>query len=285
MSTAAGWLADPYAFDFMRRALAAALLVGILSPLVGVWVVLGRLAYLGDAMGHATLSGVAVGYLVGVGVVAGALAAGLVMAALITLMARHPRLRSDSVIGIAEVALFAVGVLILSRAHDVTVDLTHYLFGSITTVSAADLRLNAMLTVAAAGLLALAWRDLLAGAFDADHAALVGIRVGTLRLAMLCALAVAVVVSLQSVGLLMSIAMLIVPAAAARLWTRTVVGMTALACTLGVVSATGGLTLAFHLATPPGATIALTAVALLAVSALLTAPRRGRAPAGHLEEA
>jgi ABC-type Mn2+/Zn2+ transport system permease subunit len=279
------WLTDPYAFEFMQRALGAALLVGVLSPLVGVWIVLGRLAYLGDAMGHASLSGVALAYLVGASIVAGALLAGLVMAGLIALLSRHPRLRSDSVIGIAEVTLFAIGVLIISRASDVTVDLTHYLFGSITTVTSGDLRLNLALTLVAMALLAVMWRDLLASAFDPLHAGLVGVRVGTLRLAMLGALAIAVVVSLQSVGLLMSIAMLVIPAAAARLWTTTVLGMTALACALGVSAAAGGLTLAYHLATPPGATIALTAVALMAVSVLLTAPRRGRRPAAHTEAA
>ncbi len=275
------WLTDPYAYEFMQRALGAALLVGVLSPLVGVWVVLGRLAYLGDAMGHASLSGVALAYLLGASIVLGALAAGILMAVLIAVLSRHPRLRSDSVIGIAEVALFAVGVLVLSRADDVSIDLTHHLFGSITAVTSADLRLNLLLTAGAVCLLAVLWRDLRSSAFDPLHAGLVGIRVGALRLGMLGALAVAVVVSLQSVGLLMSIAMLVIPAAAARLWSATVLGMTLTACGLGVTAAAGGLTVAYHLATPPGATIALSAVGLLAVSALATMPRRGRRPAAH----
>jgi len=273
-----GWLTDPYQFDFMRRALAAAVLVGVLSPLVGTWVVLGRLSYLGDAMGHASLAGVAVAFIAGWSVVVGALGAGLCMAGLMALLARHPRLRSDAIIGIVEVALFSTGILLISRADAVSVDLTHYLFGAITTVSDGDVRLNAWLTLGAVAGLALVFRDLRAATFDPEHAALVGIRVGALRLTQFAALAVAVVVSLQSVGLLMSVAMLIVPAASARLWTRTLLPMTLLACGLGVASSVVGLTLAYRLASAPGATIALTAVAILAVSAVATAARFPVAP-------
>jgi ABC-type Mn2+/Zn2+ transport system permease subunit len=277
-------LTDPYSFEFMQRALGAALLVGVLSPLVGTWVVLGRLSYLGDAMGHASLSGVAVAYLAGWSIVVGALGAGLVMAALMAVLARNPRLRSDAIIGIVEVALFAVGVIIISRADSISVDLTHFLFGSITTVSDGDLRINAALTLVALGGVVLLFGDLRAAAFDPLHAGLVGVRVSALRLVQFAALAIAVVVSLQSVGLLMSIAMLIVPAAAARLWSTTLLQMTLLACATGVTSAVVGLTLAYHLASAPGATIALTAVGILAVSAALTMPRRATLPAGHAGE-
>jgi ABC-type Mn2+/Zn2+ transport system permease subunit len=275
------WLTDPYAYDFMQRALMAALLVGVLSPLVGTWVVLGRLSYLGDAMGHATLSGVAVAYLAGWSIVIGALGAGLVMAVLMALLARHPRLPGDAVIGIVEVALFAVGIIIISRADSISVDLGHFLFGSITTVGDDDIAVNAALTLVAVGAVAALFGDLRAAAFDPLHARLVGVRITALALARFAALAIAVVVSLQTVGLLMSIAMLLVPAAAARLWSTTLLRMSLLACAIGVASATIGLTLAFHLGSAPGATIALTAVAALAVSAALTMPRRGRPPDAH----
>jgi ABC-type Mn2+/Zn2+ transport system permease subunit len=276
-------LTDPYAFEFMQRALLAALMVGVLSPLVGTWIILGRLSYLGDAMGHASLSGVAVAYLAGWSIVIGALGAGLAMAALMALLARHPRLRSDAIIGIVEVALFAIGIIIISRSRSISVDLTHYLFGSITTVSADDLRINAALTLLAVIGMTLLFSDLRAASFDPLHAGLVGVRVSALRLAQFAALAIAVVVSLQSVGLLMSVAMLIVPAAAARLWSSTLLKMALLAAAFGVGSAVVGLTLAYHLSSAPGATIALTAVVTLAASALATMPRRGRTPADHAD--
>lgn len=275
------WLLDPYASSFMQRALLASLIVGVVAPLVGVWIVLRRLAYLSDAMGHATLGGVALAYLAGWSLSVGAIAAGLAMAGLMAVLAAHPRLREDAVIGTVEAALFAAGVLVISASDDVRVDLTHLLFGSVTTVTEADLVLNGVLGVATLAVLALLFDDLRAASFDPLHARLVGVRIGALRTALLALLAVAVVLALQTVGLLMSIALFVVPPAAARLWTRTVAAMSALAAALGAAAAVVGLTLSYHLATAPGATIALAAVALLAVSFAATRPRAGRRPAAH----
>lgn len=277
------WLTDPYSYSFMQRALAASLMVGTIAPLVGVWIVLRRLAYLGDAMSHATLGGVAVAYLAGWSVTGGAIVAGLVMAVLMALLAGHPRLREDAIIGIAQVSLFAGGVLIISRAG-VPVDLSHFLFGSITTVNETDLALNGALAVVALGGLALGFNDLLAASFDPVHARLVGVPVGALRYALFGLLALTVVLALQTVGLLMAVALLVVPAAAARLWTSTVAAMSALAVAFGISACVVGLTLSFHASSAPGATIALVAVALLAVSFAATLPRRVAPPAEHAAE-
>jgi len=284
MSDPVSWLTEPYAYAFMQRALIAALLVGLVAPLVGCWIVLRRLAYLTDATSHATLAGVAAAYLAGVSLTLGALGAGLVMAGLMAGLAAHPRLAEDTIIGIVEVALFAAGLLIVSGSGSVSVDLGHVLLGSITTVSADDLRLDLALGLVA--LAGLAWRfaDLRAATFDPVHAALVGVRVGALRTGLLLLLAVVVVVSLQTVGLLMSVAMVVVPAATARLWTRTVGAMSAVAAGVGVACAAFGLTLAFHLGTAPGATIALVCVAALALSFAATLPRRTTRPVAHVAE-
>lgn len=284
MPSALHWLTDPYAAQFMQRALLASLLVGAVAPLVGVWIVLRRLAYLGDAMSHATVGGVAVAYLAGFSITLGAIAAGLTMAGLMALLAAHPRLREDAVIGIVEVALFATGVLIISSSDGVGVDLTHFLFGSITTVTDQDLLLNAALAIIALIALVALFGDLRAATFDPVHAQLAGVPVGAIRVALLALLAVSVVLALQTVGLLMSVALFIVPAAAARLWTRTAEAMSTLAAALGLLSTTVGLTLAYHLATAPGATVALVAVALLVLSFLATLPRRGTPPAGHADD-
>jgi len=275
------WLTDPYAYAFMQRALVASLIVGAIAPLVGVWIVLRRLAYLGDAMSHATVGGVGLAYLAGWSLTIGAVAAGLAMGALIALLAAHPRLREDAVIGSVEAALFAGGVLLISTRDDVGVDLAHLLFGSITTVTAGDLWLNAALATVAVGGVALLFGDLRATSFDPLHAQLVGIRVALLHTTLLALLAVTVVLCLQTVGLLMSVALFVIPAAAARLWTQTVEAMTALAVAFGLISCLAGLTLAYHAATAPGATIALVAVALLVVSFSATLPRRGRPPLAH----
>jgi len=275
-------LADPYAYAFMRRALVAALIVGAVAPLVGVWVVLRRLAYLGDAMSHASLAGVAVAAATGISLTVGAIGAGLVMAALMAVLAAHPRLPEDAVIGVAEVALFAAGLMLVSSAGSGAVDLTHVLLGSLTTVSNGDLWTNAALGSAVVVALAAGFEDLRAISFDPLHARTVGVRVAALRHGLFAGLAVAVVLALQTVGLLLSVALLILPAATARLWARTTLAMSVGAAALGVATSATGLTAAYHLATPPGATIALLAVATLVVTWGLTLPRHGRRPAGHL---
>jgi len=276
------WLTGPYAYDFMQRAMVAALIVGALAPAVGVWIVLRRMAYLGDAMSHATLGGVAVAYLLGASLVIGALAAGLVMAAIMSLLAVQPKLREDAVIGIAQVTLFAAGLMIIAKADTGAIDLSHLLLGSITTVSAEDLRVDLLLGGTCALLLAFIFDDLRTATLDPEHAKTVGVRVNLLRAALLTILAIVVVLSLQTVGLLLSVALLVVPAATARLWTRTVLQMTFVATAIGMGSTFVGLTASWHADTPPGATIALVCVAVLVVSLVATLPRRATATDDHL---
>jgi manganese/iron transport system permease protein len=277
-------LIDPYTLGFMQRALIAAVLSGLVAPLVGTWVVLRRLAYLGDAMGHGTIAGVAVAYLLGVSIVFGALAAAILMAALLGLLVAHPRIRSDSAIAGAEVALFAGGVLILAQTGGSRVDLTHILFGSILTVSTSDLQVNAVLASVIVLVLLVIGRDLRDATFDPINARLVGIRVNVVQALLLVLIGGVVVAALQTIGLLMTIAMLVLPAAAARLWTRTVLQMSLLGSVFGTVAAVAGLTIAYHGALPSGAVIAGMACLILGVSAILTIGRRRRTPASHLDQ-
>lgn len=275
-----GWLIDPYQSGFMRRALLAVLLIGAFVPAVGVWIVLRRLSYLGDAMSHALLAGVAGAYLLGISVTIGALLGGVAMAMVIVVLSRVPGIQEDATIGVAETVLFALGLVLIShQSGRISVDLTHFLFGQITTTSRGDLALSALLAVCGAVFMTLRFHDLRASTFDATHARLTGLSVDSLSVALLLLLAVAVVVSLQTVGLLMSVAMLVTPATTARLVTNRLPRTIAVASGLGVTSGVVGLTISYHLATPPGATIALTAalwlVVVLAVSAVN--PRRVRA--------
>lgn len=272
----ADWITDPYELQFMRNAAFTALMVGLLSPAVGVWIVLRRLSYMGDAMSHATLAGVAAAYLLGLSITIGALVAGLVMGALIAVLGTHRRLSHDAVIGIVETGLFATGVILISRSDSIGIDLSHFLFGQVTTVTRSELAVNALIVVAALVALAVSFGDLRMTTFDPLHARQVGLRVGAFDVVVLVLLSVTIVVSLRTVGLLMSVAMLIVPAATARMVTNRATTMTAVAMSAGVVSALGGLTLSYHLDSAPGATIALFAVALCLTTAAATTPRRVR---------
>jgi ABC-type Mn2+/Zn2+ transport system permease subunit len=268
------WLVDPYHSEFMRRAAITALLIGVLAPTIGVWVVLRRLAYLGDAMSHGTLAGVAGAYLTGISITLGALAAGIAMGFLVAVFDRQRRLGHDSAIGVAETLLFATGVVLISRNDRIGVDLTHYLLGQIVTTSTHDIIVNSTLTAIALSVVAVTFTDLRNVTFDAGHARQVGIPVGALRIILIVLISITVVVSLGTVGLLMSVAMLVTPAATARLLTNRIETMTAVAITIGVISSLLGLTLSYHLATPPGPTIALVTVVAFAAATLATLPRR-----------
>ena len=268
------WFTDPYRTDFMRHAAAMAALVGILAPVVGVWVVLRRVAYLGDAMSHGTLAGVAAAYLAGIDVTFGALAAGITMGLLVVAFDRQRRLGMDSAIGVAETLMFALGVILISRQDRIGVELTHYLFGQIVTTSSHDLVVNLILTALALGLVGFTFGDLRSVTFDPGHARQVGIPVTGLSVVLIVLISITVVISLSTVGLLMSVAMLITPAAAARLVTSRVETMTTLAVAIGLSSALGGLTASYHLATPPGPTIALATVVWFAGCAAAQAARR-----------
>jgi manganese/iron transport system permease protein len=269
------WLVDPYESAFMRRALAAALLVGVMAPAVGVWLVLRRLAYLGDAMSHSVLLGVGAALLLGASLTVGALGAGIVVALAVGLVSAHPRLREDTVIGVVETAMFGLGVVLIARESDrFGVNLDSFLFGQILAVNSSDLAINAGLVVASLVVLSVLFADLRLATFDPIHAALVDVRVRALHYLLLVLLAIAIVVSLQTVGLLMSIAMLITPPAAARVLTSRVTSMALVAVALGVVAAVVGLTASYHLGTPPGASVAIAAVSELVLAVGGTAVAR-----------
>jgi ABC-type Mn2+/Zn2+ transport system permease subunit len=271
------WLSDPFTSPFTQRASLMCLLVGILAPLVGTWIVLRRLSYLGDAMSHATIGGVAIAFWVAgsSSVLIGALGAGIVMAILMAMLSLNRRLGQDAIIGVIESAMFATGIIVISRL-DTGTELTHFLFGQLLTVTAGDVWLGATLTVAATIVIVLLFGDLRMSTFDEMHARQVGVRVGLVHFVLLLLLAVVIVVCLRTVGTLMSVAMLVVPAATARLLTSNVRTMTFVAIAIGVVAALTGFAISYHAGSSPGATIALTASGAFAGVYAITLPRRQR---------
>ena len=267
------WFSDPFRSEFMQRALLATVIIGVVSPVVGVWVVLRRMANLGDAMGHGTLAGVAIAYSAGINVVVGALGAGLLMALLLTMLSSNRRLGHETVIAVLGTAFFGLGVVVLSRV-DAGVDLTHYLFGRLLTVGWGDLWLNLALGGAAVVVVLVLFDELRLATFDHVHAEQVGVRVELVQGVMVLLLAAVVVISLRAVGTIMAVTMLVTPAATARLFSRTIRQMTMWAVTLGVVEGVVGLMLAYHLSSSPGATIGLLSAVTFAVTFAVTLPRR-----------
>ncbi len=271
------WLTDPFSSPFTQRAAITCVMIGVLAPTVGTWIVLRRLAYLGDAMSHATVGGVAIGYAIGgvSSVMLGAIGAGIVMVVLLALFSMNRKLGHDSVIGVLSSTMFAVGIFIISRI-DSGRALTHFLFGQLLTVQRGDVILNAVLTVIGVSVIVVLFHDLRMATFDPNHAAQVGVRVQVVHTVFLILLAIAVVVALRTVGSLMAVSMLVTPAAAARLVTRDVARMTSVAIAIGIASALVGFVVAYHLNAAPGASIALAAAAAFVVAYGVSLPRRMR---------
>ena len=260
------WLLDPFQSDFSQRAGLICIMVGVLAPTVGTWISLRRLAYMGDAMSHSVLGGVALGFgwFGSQAVLPGALMAGIFMAVVIHFLSQNRRIGHDSVIAVVGSGMFAFGVLALSKV-DTTVSITHFLFGQLLTVNTADLWTTLALTLLALGFVWYRFDDLKFATFDRDHATQLGIRVQRLDMAMLVLLAICVVVCLNTVGIALTVSLLITPTATARLLFNNVSTISTGAIAIGLVEVVGGFIVAYHLDLAPGPTITLGATAVFMV--------------------
>ncbi len=264
------WLLDPFQFEFMQRALLAGALAAVTCAVVGTWVVLRGLAFMGDALAHGVLPGIALAFLWGFDITLGALVSAAIMVAGINLVNRRARLSEDTGIGLLFVGMLALGVIVISRARTFTTDLTGFLFGNVLGVTAGDVRLQVGAAALAVGACVVLYRPFLALAFNDDKAALLGLRPRLANIVLLGLVAVAVVSSFRSVGTLLVFGLLIAPPATASLLVRRVPTMMVTASAIGVASVTGGLILSYHYDTAAGATMAGLAVLVFFVVLLAT---------------
>lgn len=268
------WLTDPFTLEFMQRALAASLIVGVLCSVIGCFVVLRAMAFLGDALAHAILPGVAIAYLLGADLLIGALVAAVLVAVGIGLFSRRGALKEDTAIGVLFAAALALGIVLISTAHSYAVDLTHILFGNVLGVTGHDLWLTGAIAAVVLALLLLFFKEFKLASFDPVLAHMLGRRPEVLRFAMLILLALTIVVSLQTVGVGLVAAMLVTPAATAYLLTRRLATMMLIAALIGGASSVAGLYVSYYLDVASGAAVVLTATVLFLL-AFVAAPRRG----------
>jgi ABC-type Mn2+/Zn2+ transport system permease subunit len=268
------WLTEPFTLEFMQRALAASLIVGVVCSVLGCFVVLRAMAFLGDALAHAILPGVAIAYLLHGDLLVGALVAAVLVAFGIGFFARQGQIKEDTAIGILFAATLALGVALMSTIKTYTTDLTHVLFGNVLGVSPTDLLLTGVLGAIVLIVVAALYKEFLVISFDPVLAATMRLPVGFLHNVMLVLLALTVVVSLQTVGIGLVTAMLVTPAATAYLLTRRLSTMMAIAALIGALSSVVGLYLSFYLNVASGAAVVLVVTAVFVV-AYLFAPARG----------
>jgi ABC-type Mn2+/Zn2+ transport system permease subunit len=269
-----GWFADPLEFEFMRRALIAVALVGIVSSVVGAFVVVRGMAFVGDALAHASFAGVAAAFALGFSIYFGALVAAVVTALSIAFISQRGRLRFDTAIGVLFVGAFALGIVVVSREENYTVDLFSFVFGNVLGVSWEDVWLIAGLGALVVGLIAMFYKELLFVAYDPTVARAAGLPVQALEYGLLALVAVSTVVALQAVGIVLVIAMLVTPAATASLLARRLHHIIFLGVGFALISAVTGLYASYHAEVASGGAIVLVATALFGV-ALLLAPQRG----------
>jgi manganese/iron transport system permease protein len=250
------WLVAPFRFGFMQTALLAALLVGLTCATIGVYVVLRRMAFIGDALSHTILPGVVIAYLNQWSLPGGALLAGLATALGIGWLSRRDAIREDTAIGIVFTGMFALGVLLMSTTRSFR-DFTHILFGNILGVTAADLALIGLIALGVLALLLLFHKELELTSFDPIHAEVIGLKAARLRYLLLVLLAFTVVSSIQVVGVVMTSALLITPAAAASLLTRRLPTMMIIAVGVALLSGLVGLYASFYANVSSGAAIVL----------------------------
>lgn len=269
-----GWFADPLEFEFMRRALVAVTLVGVVSAVVGAFVVVRGMAFIGDALAHASFAGVAAAFALGVSIYLGAIVAGIATALGIAFISQRGRLQFDTAIGVLFVGAFALGIAIISRQENYTVDLFSFVFGNILGVSWNDVWLMLGTGAFVVAVVALFYKELLFTAYDSTVAAATGIPTRALEYGLLALIALSTVVALQVVGIVLVIAMLVTPAATASILVRRLHHMIFLGVAVALVSAVVGLYVSYHAEIATGASIVLVATACF-VAALLLAPRRG----------
>ncbi len=258
-----------FAYDFMQRALVAAAIVGLLAPLIGVFLVQRRLALLGDGMGHVALTGVGLAFLVGSAPVPTALAVAIAGAVALEIVRARSRTVGDVALALVFYGGIAGGVLLTSLAGNrASTALNQYLFGSLSTVSTSDLVGLGVAAALVAVVLAVFGRELFAMTLDADLARTQGIRTTLMSTLLTVLAAVAVVVGMRTVGLLLVSAIMIVPVAAAQQVTASFRATGAVAVSVGLFASVAGLAGAFYLDVPPGPAIVVLALALFVVFAV-----------------
>lgn len=256
-------LVDPFLDNaFLTRGLIAGVLVACACAVVGTYVILRGLAFVGEALGHGVLPGVAAAILLGVSGMLGAAVAAAVMIAGVTWITRRSRLSSTTAIGLLFVGMLALGVVIVSRSTSFTGDLTRILFGDILGITWTDIWIQLGATLAIVALAAVCQRPFLLLCFDPEQAKVTGFDPRLYEAIMLAMIATTIVVSFQSVGTLLVLGMLLAPAGAAALVTRRVTTTMALAAAIGAVSVAAGLLVSYHFDLAAGASVVLVAVAL-----------------------
>ena len=270
------WLIDPLGFAFMQRALLAASLAALVCAVVGIFVVLKGMAFMGDAVAHSSLAGMSVAYFFGGSIFWGALAWAVPASLAITMISRRANLRLDTSIGIIFASGFALGIIVMSRATNYTADLFGLLFGNVLGVSWPEVALIGGITAAVLLVVTALYKELLFTSYDATMSAASGIPVRLIQYLLPLLVGVTTVASLKAVGIVLVLALLVTPPATATLLARRLPDIMGYSIVLALIATVLGLYLSFYADIPSGPSIVVVATALFLL-ALVFSPSKGLA--------
>ena len=268
------FITEPFSYPFMQRALIEIVIVAVVCGLVGCFVVLRGLAFIGDALAHTVFPGVVIFYAAGKSIMIGAFIFGAITAVGIGLLSRSRRVSEDSAVGVIFAALFALGVVLISRQNGFKRDLGSLLFGNVLGVSRSDVIASLVVGLIVVVILAALLKEFTLVAFDPTMARSAGYPVFALDVTLLLLVAATIVVSLQTIGNILILALIVTPPATARLLTDRLGRMMAASVATALLSGVGGLFVSYHADTAAGGTIVLVSTAIFLV-ALVAAPQHG----------
>ena len=262
------YILGPFQYGFMVRALIVSVLVGVMCPILGAYVITRGRAFMGDALAHSVLPGMVVAFLLGISPFFAAVPAGIVIALLMGTVSRRTGISEDTSIGIVFAGMFALGLVMLSRATSVNVNIEDLLLGQVLGVTQTDVYVSVALTaLVLIGLYAF-HRQLVYTTFDEVGASVVGIKTNLIEYVLLALLALVIVIGIQAAGIVLVMAMLITPAATGYLLARRFVGVMIIGALVGAASAIVGLYLSFHADLPSGPSMALLATLMFTIAAV-----------------
>lgn len=267
------WLIEPFTYSFIVRGMLAGMLAGVACAILSAFIVWRGMAFIGDAMAHVILPGIVVAFINGISLFIGALIAAVLAAFGIGVLSRGRELKEDTAIGVMFSGFFALGVLLLSRVTTYQ-DLTHILFGDILGVSTVDLWAMLAVVVIVLAAVVLFYKELLVTSFDPGHAVAIGLSPELVRYGLLLLIALTVVAAIQTVGVVMVLALLVTPAAAASLLARDLPKIMGLGALFAVLAALAGLYASYYANVASGAAIVLTLTSIFLLT-FFFAPERG----------
>lgn len=264
---------DLMVYDFLQKALITSVMVGIISGIIGSFIVLRGMSLMGDAISHAVLPGVAISYMLGISYFYGAVVAGVLAAVGMGVISQNSRIKTDASIGIVFSAALALGIILITKAQSAT-DLTKILFGNVLHVRSSDMWLTAGISALVVAVVVIFYKELLISTFDETMAKVYGLNTRLIHYGLMILLTLVSVASLQTVGVILVVSMLITPASTAYLLTDRLSTMILLSSIFGAVSAILGIYFSYIYDLPSGPVIALTA-AVFFVIVLFFSPKQG----------